>query len=76
MKKFEKRLIGEQQAPTEVLNKKLYHERPTPDFSHCWGLKEMSPEQLEFLESQKQKAKVKNNKAKKHKKSSHCRKPG
>ena len=75
MKKLENRPIGEQQAPIEVLNKKLYGERPTPDFSHCWELKDMSPEQLEFLESQKQKAKEKNKKDKKQKKSYHCRKP-
>ena len=61
MEKLEKRLTGEQQASIEALNKK--EERPTPDFSHCWGLQEMSPKKLEFLESQKQKAKEKRKKA-------------
>ena len=66
MEKLEKRLTGEQQTNIKALNKKLFDERATPDFSHCWGLQEMSPKQLEFLESQKQKAK--NKKAKKQKK--------
>ena len=60
-KKFEKRLNGKQQANIEALNKK--EERPTPDFSHFWRLQEMSPKQLEFLDSQKQKAKEKRKKA-------------
>ena len=61
MEKLEKRLTGEQQANIEALNKK--EERPTPDFSHGWGLQEMSLKQLEFLESQKQKSKEKRKKA-------------
>ena len=61
MEKVEKRLTGEQQANIEALNKK--EERPTPDFSHGWGLQEKSPKQLEFLESQKQKSKEKRKKA-------------
>lgn len=63
MKKLEKRLTGDQQTNIEALNKTLYEDRPIPDFSHCWGLHEMSPKQLEFVESQK-----KRKKAKKHKK--------
>lgn len=45
MEKLEKRLTGEQQANIEALNKK--EERPAPDFSHGWGLQEMSLKQLE-----------------------------
>ena len=61
MEKLEKRLTGEHQANIEALNKK--EERPAPDFSHGWGLQEMSLKQLEFLESQKQKSKEKRKKA-------------
>ena len=56
---MEQRLNPEQQVNIEALTKKLYEERPIPDYSQCWGLQPLSPKKVEEQKGKNKRKKTK-----------------